>query len=246
MLSLIIVSFIAGLLTVLAPCILPLLPIIVGGSLSDLRSRLKPYVITASLAISVIVFTLILKVSTDLLAIPQSFWQSLSGGILIVFSLTMIFPGLWARLAHKSGAEKKSNTWLAQASKKESFVGDILLGSALGPVFTTCSPTYFVIIATVLPQSFGVGLINLIAFALGLASILLAIALIGQRFVGKINSLSDPNGWFKKTIGILFLIVGIAIITGLDKQFETLILDLGLTPVINIENSLLDSIGIEQ
>jgi len=243
--TLLLISFVAGVLTVLAPCILPLLPVIVGGSVSDARSRIKPYVITGSLAVSVVLFTLILKVSTDLLHVPPSVWQWVAGGILIIFSVTMIFPRAWAKLAHRTGAEKKSNTWLAKASKRNHIGGDILMGAALGPVFSSCSPTYFVILATVLPQSFGVGLLNLIVYALGLALVLLAVSLLGQKFASRVAVLSDPDGWFKKTIGVLFLLVGIAVITGFDKQVEIFLLDRGLVPAVDIENALLDRAGIE-
>ncbi len=70
---LLIVSFLAGVLTIAAPCILPLLPVIIGGSLIDSdkdkpeRAWLRPVVITASLAVSVIVFTLLIKATTVLL-----------------------------------------------------------------------------------------------------------------------------------------------------------------------------------
>ena len=154
--TLLVISFIAGVLTVLAPCILPLLPVIVGGSVSDTRSKWKPYIITGSLAASIVIFTLIIKIGTDFLDIPQGVWVWVAGGILFVFSLTMIFPRFWAKIAHKTGVEKRSNQWLGKASQKKSVFGDVLMGAALGPVFSSCSPTYFVILATVLPQSFAV------------------------------------------------------------------------------------------
>ncbi|MFT5180002.1 MAG: cytochrome c-type biogenesis protein [Candidatus Paceibacteria bacterium] len=243
--TLLLISFIAGILTVLAPCILPLLPVIIGGSVSDTRSKLKPYVITASLAVSVVVFTLILKVSTSFIDIPQSFWKLFAGSILILFSITMIFPRAWAKLVLKFKGEHKANSWLTKASQKESFKGDILMGAALGPVFSSCSPTYFVILATVLPQSFAVGLINLIAYAVGLSLVLLLISLLGQRFVSKISGISDPDGWFKKAIGVLFLLVAIGIISGFDKKIEAYILDSNFFIVGNIENRLLENVDIK-
>jgi len=243
--TLLLISFIAGLLTVLAPCILPLLPVIIGGSVQDSRSKFKPYVITASLGVSIVVFTLLLKFSTAFIDIPQSAWAYFSGVILVFFSLTMLFPSLWARMILKFNFEHASNECLAKASKKNSFVGDILMGAALGPVFSSCSPTYFIILATVLPQSFLVGLINLIAYALGLSIILLLIALLGQRFVGKISGLSNPDGWFKKTIGIIFLLVGLSVMTGFDKKIEAFVLDSGFFSAVGIEKKLLDTVNLE-
>lgn len=243
--TLIIVSFIAGVLTVLAPCILPLLPVIIGGSVSDTRSRLKPYVVTGSLAASVIIFTLLLKVSTAFLTVSQSFWTNFSGTILILFALTMLFPETWAKLSSTTGIEKWANRLLATGHQKKNFTGDIIIGAALGPVFSTCSPTYIVIVLTVLPQSFFIGLINLIAYALGLSLILLLIALLGQKFANRLGVISDPKGWFKRVIGFLFLLVGLAVMTGYDKVIETAVLDAGFFDVTKLENKLLEKVDLE-
>ena len=81
---LLIISFLAGVLTALAPCILPLLPVIVGGSLEaagDSGSRRRMYTIVASLGASVVLFTLLLKASTALIGIPPYVWTWLSGSI---------------------------------------------------------------------------------------------------------------------------------------------------------------------
>jgi cytochrome c-type biogenesis protein len=111
----------------------------------------------------------------------------------------------------------------------------------LGPVFSSCSPTYFVILATVLPESFLVGTIYLLAYIAGLSVVLLLITLLGQKVMGRLLNLADDSGWFKKVIGALFIIIGIAIMLGLDKAFETAVLNTGLLDgVINIENSLLE------
>src|ERR1700688_132853 len=96
------ISFAAGVLTVLAPCTLPLLPVIIGSSVSGEESqkqnKKKAFVIAGSLRLSIIIFTLLLKFSTVFIAVPQEFWQVLSGTIIILFGLVSIFPGLWESL----------------------------------------------------------------------------------------------------------------------------------------------------
>ncbi len=68
---LLLISIIAGILTILAPCVLPAIPIIIGGSIGGGKhSKARPYIVGASLAVSIIVFTLLLKVSTILINLP--------------------------------------------------------------------------------------------------------------------------------------------------------------------------------
>ncbi len=222
------ISFLAGILTVLAPCVLPILPVIIGGSMGDEKRRLAPFVIITSLGVSIILFTFLLKVSTAFIAIPQSVWSMLSGGIFAGFGLIMVFPGTWETVASKFRLGQGSNRLLAQGYKKKSFAGNVIMGFALGPIFSTCSPTYFVILATVLPQSFALGLIDLLAYVLGLSLVLILIAALGQRFVGKLGGASDPRGWFKRGLGLLFLLVGILIITGVDKKIEAKLIGSGI------------------
>ena len=242
--GLIILSFVAGALTVLAPCILPLLPVIIGGTslnsegneTSGLRHAL---IICISLAISVLIFSLLLKASTLLLGIPQFAWQAISGIIVILFGINLIFPMLWAKVSIKLGIENKSNRFLGQSSKKKGIMRDVLIGAALGPVFASCSPTYALIVATILPQSFVNGLIYLAVYCLGLASVLLAIGVAGQSLVSKLGWATNPNGWFRKTLGIIFIITGLVVIFGLDKQIQTLIIESGLYgPIKKFEQRL--------
>jgi cytochrome c biogenesis protein CcdA/thiol-disulfide isomerase/thioredoxin len=234
--TLLLISFVAGLLTILAPCVLPLLPIILGSSVEG-EHKYKPLIVSASLAISIVLFTLLLKASTVLIDIPFSVWTSISGGIIIFFGLITLFPSAWEKISLRFNTKSSEN--LGKAGQKKGFWGDVLVGASLGPVFSSCSPTYFLILATVLPQSFSKGLLYLIAYAFGLMVILVAIGYIGQRLARRLTSLADPHGKFKKVIGILFLIVGISIMTGIDKKVEAAILNTGFLDISRLEQKLL-------
>jgi cytochrome c biogenesis protein CcdA len=242
--GLFILSFIAGVLTVAAPCVLPLLPVIVGGSLIESpkdksKQWIRPVVIAISLAISVIIFTLLIKATTALLGVPQIFWQFLSGIIVILLGIYFLWPHGWENISAKSGLFNRSNKVLGKAYKIKGFWGAVLIGFALGPVFSSCSPTYALIVATVIPVSFAKGMVYLTSYAIGMSATLLMIAFIGQAFTDKLRWLSNPNGWFKKLIGILFIIVGVSVIFGLDKKFQAYVLDKGwYDPISNLEEKL--------
>jgi cytochrome c-type biogenesis protein len=241
--TLLILSFLAGVLTVAAPCILPLLPIVIGGSLSaekDERVRMiRPIVVTLSLAISVIVFTLLLKASTSLLQIPQYVWQIIAGGIVILLGLNFLFPMAWKLLSARSGLYTNTNKTLGKTLPQTGLKGSVLTGAALGPVFNSCSPTYLFIVASILPASFATGFAYLVAYAIGLSLMLLLVAYFGQSIVYKLGWLTNPSGWFLKTMGVVFIIVGIFVLFGVDKMAQTFILDQGwYDPISNLEKRL--------
>src|SRR3989344_5156984 len=233
------ISFIAGVLTILAPCILPLLPVIVGHSITDTTpNRKRLFVVVLSLGISIILFTLLLKASSLLINIPEDFWKWISGGIIFLFGLTMLFPNIWESFSFANTLSLKSNKVLATGYQKNSIWGDVIIGASLGPIFSACSPTYFVILATVLPVSFFLGIVYLFTYVLGLSLALIIIALIGERIMTKVGKVSDPNGWFKKIFGVIFIMVAIAIISGYDKKLQISLLDAGFLDVTKIEQKL--------
>lgn len=237
--ALLLLSFIAGVLTVTAPCVLIFLPVILGGSLVDRKDWRRPVVVTASLAVSIIVFTLLLKATTALLGIPQVIWQILSGSIVILLGAHYLGVPVWEKFSNWLRLPQLANRRLAGASKIQGYGGAILAGAALGPVFASCSPTFAFIVAAVLPADFTLGLIYLAAYSLGLSATLLLIAFAGRSILSKLGQVNNPKGKLARTIGALFVLVGIMIITGLDKQVQAFVLEQGWYDSITIlENSM--------
>lgn len=225
--TLLLLSFIAGILTVTAPCVLIFLPVILGGSLVDRKDWRRPVIVTASLAISVIVFTLLLKATTALLGVPQIFWQILSGSIVILLGAHYLGISIWEKFTAWLHLPQLANRKLADTSKVKGYGGAILTGAALGPVFASCSPTFAFIVAAVLPADFILGLIYLTAYSIGLSATLLLIAFAGRSALVKLGRVNNTKGKLARTIGVLFILVGIMIITGLDKQLQAFVLEQG-------------------
>lgn len=213
------ISLLAGLLTVLAPCVLPLLPVIIGGSVAGAFSTRRAGTIAISLSASIFIFTLLLKATTALIAVPELFWQIFSGGLLLLFGVATLFPSVWERSPGVNVLYRKSNQALGVGYQKKGLWGDIIIGAALGPVFSSCSPTYFVILAAVLPAHFGTGILYLFVYCLGLCFSLFVVALAGQNIATRLGWAST-NKWFGRVIGCLFIVVGVGILFGLDKTIE--------------------------
>jgi len=216
-------SVVAGILTTLAPCVLPLLPVIVGGSMAESgrSGRRRAYIIAGSLGLSIAAFTLLLRAGTGLLGVPMSVWQWISGSILILLGLVFAIPEIWDRISQALSLQARTTKHLESARQRDGVLGAALTGAALGPVFSSCSPFYLYLVVTVLPASLGEGLLLLLGYVVGLSGTLLAIALLGQRFVSKTRWLANPRGWFRRGIGIVFLLVGLIVILGLDRELQT-------------------------
>jgi cytochrome c biogenesis protein CcdA/thiol-disulfide isomerase/thioredoxin len=215
-------AFFAGMITVLAPCVFALLPIIIGGSISgNVHDKRRPFIITASLAISLIVFTLLLKATTLFIDISPSTITYISGGIIVALGIVTLFPQIYERFILFFNLQAKSQQLLGAGSGKGAVIGAIITGAALGPVFSSCSPVYAYLLATVLPVNFGLAMVYIVAYVIGLSLMLLLIGFLGQKLIRKIRFAANPRGWFQRAVAILFIIVGLLIITGYDKKFQT-------------------------
>ena len=221
-------AVIAGALTTLAPCALSLLPVVVGGSISgaaDAHAMRRAVIVTASLGASVFVFTLALRATTALIDVPPAVWRWVSGGLLIALGVTAVFPEVWDRVSAATGFSRGSARGLAAAHRRHGVLGAVLTGLALGPVFTSCSPLFGYVVVTVLPAEPTRGLALLTAYVLGLVGVLLPVALLGQRAVRRLRWAADPYSWLRRGLGVLFVVIGLLVATGLMQGLETWVLE---------------------
>lgn len=253
-------ALVAGMLTVLAPCSLSLLPVVLGGSLMPnaggvsqgaggvsagtaggsagsagvgsgsgaltVPDHSRALVVVGSLAASVVLFTLVLKASTALIAVPPAVWRWLSGGLLVALGIGLLAPSLWDRISFATGLSGRGSAALSRASRRGGRRGAVLTGLVLGPVFSSCSPLYGYVVVTVLPSSPVRGVALLLAYVAGLSVVLLAIALLGQRLVARLRFAADPEGPLRRVVGTVFVILGVLILTGLLTRIESGLLDL--------------------
>ncbi|MEM1312105.1 MAG: cytochrome c biogenesis protein CcdA [Patescibacteria group bacterium] len=243
MLVSLVISFLAGILTVLAPCSLPLLPIIIGSSAKQ-KNLSNLFIIVGSLSVSVFVITLLLRsllrFNPLLEDLDDSLWRVIAGSVILLFGMISLFPVIWNKISLKLSLQRRSDNILEKSKASNSPLEPIFLGLALGPVFSSCSPTFFVIVGLLLAESnFNRGVLLLLAYTLGLASVMLLIGFLGRTITTKLRWAANPDGWFKKAFGVILIIIGITVITGLDRQFETYLLDRGFYDGIgDVENNL--------
>ncbi len=215
--ALVITSLLAGMLSILAPCVIGILPVLMARSGEGQRGR-SPRWVVGGLAGSVFLFSIILKSTTWLLGVPDGVWRGISGGIVLLFGILMFWPSLWDRLSMKLGFAGKTQKLMTGAGNRRGRVGDVLLGASLGPVFSACSPTYLLIVATILPVSPLEGLIYLALYIGGLVIMITIALLAGRLIITKLGWGMNSESLFHKIMGLLLMIIGVMILFGFDKQ----------------------------
>ncbi|MDX6519269.1 MAG: hypothetical protein QOF50_2115 [Gaiellaceae bacterium] len=210
MLLLLGIGFLAGVVTAISPCVLPVLPILLAGGATDDQPR-RPYAIVGGLAASFTVFTLAAAWLLDQLGLPQTFLRNLALVLLFVLAASLLIPQLGLLL-------ERPFTRLSRRSGRN-LGGGFLLGASLGLVFVPCAGPVLTVI-TVKAASMHVGLDTIaltIAYAAGAAVPMLAVAIGGQRAARSIRPRAQQ---VRVAAGVLIAASAVAIIFHLDTKAQ--------------------------
>jgi cytochrome c biogenesis protein CcdA/thiol-disulfide isomerase/thioredoxin len=204
------VGFLAGLITALSPCVLPVLPIVLAGGASGGRRR--PYAIVAGLVASFTVFTLAASALLDALGLPQDFLRNLAIALLFVVAATLVST----RFAHLLELPLYFLTRRRVGDAGSGFV----LGLSLGLVFVPCAgPVLAAVSVLAANREVGGETVALtLAYAVGAAVPLLAIAVGGRRVSAPLRARTP---WLRPALGGVVAVVALAIAFGADRPFQT-------------------------
>jgi cytochrome c biogenesis protein CcdA/thiol-disulfide isomerase/thioredoxin len=210
MLVLLAVGFAAGLVTALSPCVLPVLPIVLAGGASGGRRR--PYAIVAGVVASFTVFTLAAAALLDLIGLPQDFLRNLAIVLLFVVAATLVST----RVAHLV----ERPFYVLTRRRVGDAGGGFLLGIGLGLVFVPCAgPVLAAISVLAANREVGAEVVALtLAYSLGAAGPLLAIALGGRRVAATLRA---RMRWLRPALGAVVAATAVAIALGEDRRFQT-------------------------
>ncbi len=221
MLILIPFAFLGGIVTILSPCILPILPIVLSGSLTGGKRR--PWGIVVGFIASFTFFTLFLTFLVRFLGLSADFLRVLAVVVTFIFGLGLLLPQfqvLFEKLFNKL-------TPLAQnQAQKQGFDGGVLIGLSLGLVWTPCVGPIMAAMITLAATS-SVSLIAVLitlAYSLGTAIPLLAITYGGRQLLNRTPWLTHNTTTLQKIFGVLMLFTAIGIYFNVDRTFQTWIL----------------------
>ena len=219
------VSFLSGLLTILAPCIWPLLPIVLAD-VTQSKSKKRPLGITVGVAISFTFLTLSISVLESSLGINPNVLRKISVIVLVLLGFSMVIPSasqwLESRISRVSGRFGTMGR-----NSRTDFKSGFITGLALGIVWAPCSGPILASIATLAATnkvSLQVVFVTL-AYVAGVSIPLFGFAVGGQNLLVKSRRLSRYTGKIQIASGVVLILTAVAIYTNYDKTLEVKLLN---------------------
>jgi len=223
MLLLISFAFIAGIVTILSPCILPILPIVLSGSIDGGKRR--PLGVVTGFIISFTFFTLFLTTLVRLTGISADALRTFSVVIVFGFGLSLLIPRFQVLI--EKFFSKVSGAIKHDSSKATGFRGGLLLGISLGLVWTPCvGPILGSVISLALTGSVnGAAVFITLAYSFGTAIPLLVITYGGRKAIEKFPLLTNNLDKIQKIFGIIMIVTALGVYFNVDRTFQSYILE---------------------
>jgi cytochrome c biogenesis protein CcdA/peroxiredoxin len=204
------ISLVAGLITAISPCVLPVLPIVLAGGASGGRRR--PYAIVAGLVTMFVVSILFASYILSKLGLPQDLLRNIAIALLFVIAATLLVPRVGLLLERGLAPLGRRGTG--------DLGGGFLLGCALGFAFVPCGgPILAYVSAQSASVNFGFRPVALaIAYALGASVVLLAIAIGGQRVAKPLRARVLQ---LRAALGVIVAAAALALVFHADTKLQT-------------------------
>lgn len=220
--TIIALAFAAGVLSILSPCVLPLLPIVLGAAVT--QHRWGPLALAAGLAVSFTGLGLLIAVAGFSLGLDANVFRVVAAIIMIAMGLVLLMPAWQTRLATAGGPVSDWTDRTFGGFSGSGLSGQFAMGLLLGAVWSPCvGPTLG---AASLLASQGRDLaqvtITMAIFGLGAALPLAILGLLSRSVLMRMRGRMLSAGQFGKALlGVALLLIGIGIVTGADKWIET-------------------------
>src|ERR671935_487007 len=208
MVLLLLIGFLAGVVTAISPCVLPVLPILLAGGAGGGRRR--PYAIIAGLVLSFTVFTLTAAWILDELGLPDDFLRNAALVLLFVVAATLLVPRLGELL-------ERPFLFLTRRRPAGSG-GGFVLGLSLGLVFVPCAGPIFSYVAVRAGSEHlnAKAVLLIVAYSLGAAVPMLLVTLGGREISSKLR-----GPLVRPALGVVMALAGLAIVFNLDTKAQT-------------------------
>ncbi|MGJ4914465.1 cytochrome c biogenesis CcdA family protein [Bradyrhizobium sp. HKCCYLRH2060] len=214
-------AFVAGLLSILSPCVLPLVPIVLGAAASaHPRGALA---LAAGLALSFTGIGLFIALAGNSIGLDAGAFRLVAAIIMLAIGVVLLVPSWQAQLAVAGGPVQRWADWHSQGFATSGAGGQFMIGLLLGAVWSPCvGPTLG---AASLLASQGRDLVmvslTMLAFGLGAGLPLVVLGVLSRTTMVRLRArLLSAGKLGKMLMGAAFVVVAVAILSGVDKQLE--------------------------
>jgi cytochrome c-type biogenesis protein len=210
-----VLALLAGVVTVAAPCTLPMLPILLGASVGQ-SGKVRPAMIALGFVMSFSMVALLLSAITRAFDFDPNVLRTGAAVLLLGFGLLMIWPAPFEWLSGRIGGFGGHS-----AASRQGVIGGFVLGTTLGLVWTPCAGPVLGSILTVIATSKDTvwASLLLIVYAIGAALPMLAIAYGGQAVTTRVRSLARVAPRLQQGFGVV--VIAFALLSYF--QYDTLI-----------------------
>lgn len=224
--------FIAGIATVITPCVLPILPAVLSGSVG---SRLRPVAIVAGMSITFTLMGLLVSAVASFSFFTEYLrWFSIlfitgMGAVLFDDDINQAYVKISSSFVNFARERVSFLGNLEYRASEQGLLGGLMLGMSLGILWIPCvGPILGGVLAYVAsstgPGDFIHGTVLLLVYSLGVGIPMLIIAYSGKRVSGKVTWFVKRGYFFKKLSGMILILVGLMMIFGIDRYLKTILL----------------------
>lgn len=221
-----VLAYLAGLLTLINPCVLPVLPIVIASALQ--ANRLGPVALAAGMSLSFVALGMTVAVAGRSLGLTETVIQTGGALLMIGFGLVLLVPRLNEGFAlATSGMAARADQGIDRLDRT-ALGGQFLGGMLLGAVWSPCvGPTLGGAISLAAQgESLGRAAATMIAFAAGVSSIILALGYGARKALTRNRALMQRIAELAKPVmGVVFVAVGAALYFGLHHRVQAALLE---------------------
>jgi cytochrome c-type biogenesis protein len=225
-------GFLAGILSLLAPCVLPLIPIVLGSSSKS--TKWGPLANALGLTFSFTIFGILTSLFAQLFDV--NIIQKIGAAILVVVGIVLLFPRLKFLLSRCLNPMAQKGFEVQGKIQGSSIWTEFLMGSVLGMVWGPCSGPTLAFAFGLATQSSEWIQASIIFFCFGLGAglglITLGYAL--KKFTGLTSKILGKELLINRVTGTLSIILGLMIIMNFMSAFEAFMLDLLPEWIVNL------------
>ncbi|MCX8252826.1 Cytochrome C biogenesis protein transmembrane region [Beijerinckiaceae bacterium RH AL1] len=215
-------AFVAGILSILGPCVLPLVPIVLATAVSE--HKLGPVALAAGVAVSFAAIGIFVATIGFAAGIGSDVFQKAAAILLILIGIVLLLPALQMRFATAAGPVGAFAQERLGGFSSAGLLGQFGVGLLLGAVWSPCTGPTLGAAAALADQSKHLGLVALVMLAYGIGAAL-PLALLG--FLSRETILRLKGGMLsagkalKVVMGLFLIGLGGLMLSGYDKTVET-------------------------